>query len=116
MPIPPHISALQAAVPFLGWHAASRYAARAGDPAINDLVFGNPHEMPMPAYVAALAGRVVPQDKDWFAYKLSEPVATRTVAASLRTRTGAAFLPEDVFMTNGGFGAIAASLRVVASA
>jgi aspartate aminotransferase len=100
-------------VPFLRWHASSRYLTRAGDPAINDLVFGNPHEMPLPAYVAALAHRVVPQDKDWFAYKLSEPIATRTVAASLRARTGVAFAPEDVFMTNGGFAAIAASLRAL---
>jgi aspartate aminotransferase len=116
MKVAPHIAALQASVPFLRWHAASRYAPRAGDPAINDLVFGNPHEMPMPGYVAALAGRLVPQDKDWFAYKLSEPIATRTVSASLRARTGVAFSPEDVFMTNGGFAAIAASLRAVASA
>jgi aspartate aminotransferase len=113
MPPSPHVAAWQAAVPFLRWHASSRYLTRAGDPSINDLVFGNPHEMPLPAYVAALAHRVVPQDKDWFAYKLSEPIATRTVAASLRARTGVAFAPEDVFMTNGGFAAIAASLRAL---
>jgi aspartate aminotransferase len=111
MPVPPHIAAWQASVPFLRWHASSRHQQRAGDPSINDLVFGNPHEMPMPSYVSALAGRLVPQDKDWFAYKLNEPIATRTVAASLRARTGVGFSPEDVFMTNGGFAAIAAALR-----
>jgi aspartate aminotransferase len=116
MALPPHITALQTAVPFLRWHASSRYLTRAGDPAINDLVFGNPHEMPLHSYVAALAHRIVPQDKDWFAYKLSEPVATRTVAASLRARTGVAFASEDVFMTNGGFAAIAASLRALCAA
>ncbi len=115
MAIAPHIPALQASVPFLRWHASSRYLQRAGDSAINDLVFGNPHEMPMPSYVAALAGRLVPQDKDWFAYKLNEPIATRTVAASLRARTGVGFSPDDVFMTNGGFAAIAASLRALVS-
>ena len=113
MPLPPHIAAMQAAVPFLRWHAGSRHLQRAGDPTINDLVFGNPHEMPLPPYVAALAHSVIPQDKDWFAYKMNEPVATRTVAASLRARTGVAFAPEDAFMTNGGFAAIAVSLRAL---
>lgn len=114
MPLPPHLAALQASVPFLQWYATSRHATRVGDPAIADLVFGNPHDMPLPALVAALAHRVVPQDKDWFAYKMSEPVATHTVTESLRARTGLAFCPEDVFMTNGGFAALAACLRVVA--
>jgi aspartate aminotransferase len=114
MPLAPHLLPLRASVPFLQWYPSSRHAARAGDPSIADLVFGNPHQMPLPALVDALARNLVPQDKDWFAYKLSEPVATRTVAGSLRARTGLEFQPEDVFMTNGGFAALAASLRVVA--
>jgi aspartate aminotransferase len=112
----PHIPALQASVPFLRWFATSKHSARVGDPAIADLVFGNPHDMPLPAYVAALAHRVVPQDKDWFAYKMNEPIATRTVAESLRARTGLPFAPEDVCMTNGGFAAIASTLRAVCGA
>src|SRR6476659_849030 len=114
MPLPPHIAPLQASTPFMRWFENARISKRAGDPAIADLVFGNPHEMPLPAYVAALAKHLVPQDKDWFAYKMNTEPATRTVAASLRARTGLPFQPEDVFMTNGGFGAIATSLRVVA--
>lgn len=114
MEIAPHLAPLQASVPFLQWYPTSRHALRAGDPTIADLVFGNPHEMPLPGLVAALAHRAVPQDKDWFAYKMSEQIATRTVAESLRARTGLPFSPEDVFMTNGGFAALAASLRVVA--
>ena len=48
-----------------------------------------------------------PQDKDWFAYKMNTEPATRAVAASLRARTGLAFEHQDVFLTNGGFAAIA---------
>jgi aspartate aminotransferase len=114
MSIGSHLPPLRASVPFLDWYAASRHAARVGDPNIADLVFGNPHEMPLPQYVAALARQVEPRNKDWFAYKMSEPVATRTVAASLRARMGLDFSPDDVFMTNGGFAAIAACLRAVA--
>ena len=114
MTFPQHLAPLRAAVPFLHWYPTSRHAQRVGDPRIADLVFGNPHEMPLPPYVAALAHQVVPQNKDWFAYKMSEAVATRTVAATLSARTGMPFVPEDVFMTNGGFAAIAVSLRVCA--
>jgi aspartate aminotransferase len=111
MSVEPQTLHARASVPFLTWYESSRFAKRAGDPAIADLVFGNPHEMPIPAYVAALARHVQPQNKDWFAYKMSEPLATRTVAAALRARTGLEFSPDDIFMTNGGFAAIAASLR-----
>lgn len=114
MSFPAHLQPLRAAVPFLSWYPSSRHAQRVGDPRIADLVFGNPHEMPLPPYVAALAHQVVPQNMDWYAYKMSEAVATRTVADTLSARTGMPFVPEDVFMTNGGFAAIAVSLRVCA--
>jgi len=55
----------------------------------------------------------VPQDKDWFAYKLSEPASQRTVATTLSDRTGMAWDPADVAMTNGGFAAIAVALRTL---
>ncbi|HMI91391.1 MAG TPA: aminotransferase class I/II-fold pyridoxal phosphate-dependent enzyme [Polyangiales bacterium] len=114
MSFPAHLLPLRDCVPFLSWYPGSRHAQRAGDPRIADLFFGNPHDMPLPQYVAALAHQVVPQNKDWYAYKMSEEIATRTVAASLRARTGLEFAHEDVFMTNGGFAAIAVSLRVCA--
>ena len=39
---------------------------------VANFAVGNPQEMPLPAYVDALRRHVAPQDKDWFAYKLSE--------------------------------------------
>ena len=69
--------------------------------------------MPIPAYVDALQQHVVPLDKDWFAYKLSEPASQRTVADTLTARTGMTWDPEDMAMTNGGFAAIAVALRTL---
>jgi aspartate aminotransferase len=114
MSFPKHLVAQRDSVPFLRWYPSSRHAQRVGDPEIADLVFGNPHDMPLPPYVAGLAHQLVPQSKDWFAYKMNEPVPTQTVAKTLRARTGMDFVPEDVFVTNGGFAAIAVSLRVFA--
>jgi aspartate aminotransferase len=82
-------------------------------PDVANFAVGNPQEMPLPAYVDALRRNVEPQDKDWFAYKLSEPDSQRTVAATLTERTGMAWDPADVAMTNGGFAALAVTLRTL---
>lgn len=107
------ITQMRGTIPFLAWLAQSRYSARQHDPDIADFMFGNPQEMPIEAYVRALAEHVVPHDRSWFAYKLSESCATNVVATSLAERTGLTFEPEDVFMTNGGFAAIAVALRTI---
>ena len=107
------MDAIRASVPFLSWFPRSAYAERQKDPAIADFMFGNPHDMPIPAYVAGLARSIVPQDRAWFAYKMSEPIATQTVARTLTARTGLSFSPDDVAMTNGGFAAIAVAIRTV---
>jgi aspartate aminotransferase len=52
-------------------------------------------------------------DKDWFAYKLSEPRSQAAVARSLSERTGMAWEPADVAMTNGGFAALAVTFRAI---
>lgn len=83
------------------------------DPDVANFAVGNPQEMPLPAYVEALQRSVEPRDKDWFAYKLSEPASQRTVAATLTQRTGMAWDPDDVAMTNGGFAALATALRTL---
>lgn len=84
-----------------------------GEPDIANFAVGNPQEMPLTGYVDALRSRVEPLDKDWFAYKLSEPESQRTVAATLTARTGMDWDPADVAMTNGGFAAIAVALRTL---
>jgi aspartate aminotransferase len=87
--------------------------ARLRDPSAANFAVGNPQEMPLPGYVDAIRAALIPQDKDWFAYKFSEPGSQRTVARTLTRRTGIEWDPADVAMTNGGFAAIAVALRSI---
>jgi aspartate aminotransferase len=89
------------------------YEGYAHLPDISDFAVGNPHEMPLQRYVDALQKSIVPQNKDWFAYKLSEESARQTVSATLRAWRGLPFEAEDIMMTNGGFAAIAVALNAV---
>ena len=57
--------------PFLRFFEGPVWARR-DEPEVSNFAVGNPQEMPLPAYVDALARALPPQDKDWFAYKLSE--------------------------------------------
>jgi aspartate aminotransferase len=80
---------------------------------VANFAVGNPHEMALPGLVSTLRDHVEPRDPDWFGYKLSEPDAQRTVAATLTRRTGMDWDPADVAMTNGGFAAISVALRTL---
>ena len=102
----------QSVAPFLSFFGG-QFARLNTEPDVANFAVGNPQEMPLPEYVAALQHHLVPQDKDWFAYKLSESASQRTVAETLRTRTGLDWDPADVAMTNGGFAAIAVALRTL---
>lgn len=92
------------------------YAAMEKEPDVANFAVGNPHELAMPAYVAALRDELEPRDKDWYAYKMSEPNAQRVVAHSMSRLTGLEWDPADVHMTNGGFAAIAVALRTLMEA
>ena len=83
------------------------------DPGIADFTFGNPQELPLPGLVDALQRNAIPQDKDWFAYKMSEEEPRGVVAESLRGRTGIAFEAEDIALTTGAFGALAVTIRAL---
>ncbi len=98
--------------PFLSFFEGSM-ARWNGDPSIANFAVGNPQEMPLPGYVEALRAALVPQDKDWFAYKLSEPRSQAAVARGLSARTGIDWDPADVAMTNGGFAALAVTIRAI---
>ncbi|MEX1159142.1 MAG: aminotransferase class I/II-fold pyridoxal phosphate-dependent enzyme [Thermomicrobiales bacterium] len=94
----------------------STYMRRAGDPAICDFAFGNPHDMPMPNYVDVLQRALVPEDKNWFAYKMNEPASQQVVASSLSERFGMPFEPDDIALTAAGFAAIFVALTAVVDA
>ena len=105
--------AATAMAPFTSFFTESDWSRRRSEPGICDFVFGNPHEMPLPQFVQALQQSLQPQDKNWFAYKMSEPESTAVVAATLRERYGLPFAPEDILMTNGGFAAIGVALNAL---
>lgn len=92
----------------------SSYRAGVDDSDVRaDLTFGNPHEMPLPALVAAVTQRMQPQNPNWFAYKTSEEEARTVIAGALATELGLPFLPEDIAMTPGAFGAIALAFSLL---
>jgi aspartate aminotransferase len=110
---PTHTDRLRESIaPFLRFFTGP-YAQLEPDPEVANFAVGNPQELVMPGYVAAVGRQLEPRDKDWYAYKMSEPQATRTVADSLSRLTGLDWDPADVQMTNGGFGAIAVALRTL---
>ena len=103
----------QSVAPFLSFFNGP-FAQLNLEPDVANFAVGNPQEMPLATYVDALRSHVEPQNKDWFAYKLSEPESQRTVAETLTQRTGMDWDPADVAMTNGGFAALATAMRTLA--
>jgi aspartate aminotransferase len=105
------IQRLQATLqPVYDFFVSSCYARRAGDPAILDFAIGNPHELALPEFVAALQRWLPPQNKDWYGYPASLPQAQAAAAAGLNRRRGTAFQPDDIVLTNGAFAALSVSL------
>jgi len=86
---------------------------REGDPDVCDFTLGNPHDMPLPEFSAALQRWATPQNKDWYAYKMNERDAQEVVANSLRQQRGLPFEPDDIFLTNGAIAAIAVTLALL---
>jgi aspartate aminotransferase len=104
------LAAREAVAPVIRFMTRTPWIAKMGDPAMSDFVLGNPQEMPLPGFVEALGRWSVPRDKNWFAYKNSEPEAQAVVAASLRERRGVPFEDRDICLTNGAFAALAVTL------
>jgi aspartate aminotransferase len=90
--------------------ALQRLATQAG---ACDFRFGNPQEMPLPQIQQAITKAAEPKNKDWFAYKFSDPAATKVAVESLNERVGVEFDEQDIAMTTGAFGALATTLRAI---
>ena len=107
------LAAQRQSVPFFDWYASSPHQlVGSGDGKI-DLLFGNPQDMPIPAYVDVLRRHLEPEDPGWFAYKLNEPGATTAAAEGLRRHTGLLWEAQDVAITNGGWAAIGVAIRML---
>lgn len=84
-----------------------------GDADICDFVFGNPHEMPLAGFTAALQRHIVPQNQQWHAYKNSERSSQEIIAASLAAQRDMRFEVDDILMTNGAFAGLAVVLHTL---
>jgi aspartate aminotransferase len=113
-PISQHVEAARrASWPFVEFLLQSAWGRRLGDEGICDFVVGNPHEMPLPAYVEAIRRASVPLRPDWFGYKTNEPAAREAAAISLRDRLDIPFESEDLFLTKGASSALTIALSTI---
>lgn len=116
-PVAMRITALgQAMHHFTDYLEASSYFEKSTLPNINNFALGNPQDMPLDSFVEAVKHAADPRDKNWFAYKLSEPQSQEIVATSLSKELGIPFEPTDIAMTNGAFGALTVAMHVVLDA
>ncbi|MDR6415799.1 aminotransferase class I/II-fold pyridoxal phosphate-dependent enzyme [Pseudarthrobacter sulfonivorans] len=91
--------------------SSSRRKSRTGG---CDFTFGNPHQMPPDRYVNTLRDALTPQNDQWFAYQTNGEAAREAAAESLQHLLDVPFRPEDIYLTTGGFAAIALALKTVA--
>jgi len=91
--------------PEMGRHAA--------DPAACIFIAGNPQELALPEYVRTLQRWAEPKDKDWFGYKMSHRPALVAAAEGLSKELGLSFDADDILLTRGAHGGLAAALNVV---
>lgn len=85
-------------------------------PAANDFLLGNPHEPVLPEFVEALQRNSAPTNKEWFAYKMNEPEATRVVVGTLNQTLRHTFSTDHVLMTNGTFASLAVCMNALVDA
>ena len=102
--------------PLLRFINHSTWGQREEQSRICDLTFGNPHEMPLTQYIEALQRAIVPQNKDWFAYKKSESKVQSVVSSSLSKRLRHQFEAEDICLTNGAIAGLHIVLNTIVDA
>ncbi len=91
--------------PEMGRHVA--------DPAASNFIAGNPQQLASPQYVRTLQRWAEPKDKDWFGYKMPHRPALAAAADGLSKELGLSFGTDDIVLTRGAHGGLAAALNVV---
>ena len=104
---------VQALGPVLWFFRESTWSKRLGDPTLCDFVAGNPHDLPLPEIVDALQRRAVPENKDWFAYKMNDENSQAVAARALSAEHGIPYDPLDLTLTPGTFGALSVAMRTI---
>jgi aspartate aminotransferase len=94
-------AALAAVEPLQRYIEQTGWFYRLTEPGICDFTIGNPHDVPPPGFVEALASKVTPQNDRWYAYKMNEPGPRAVLAKSLKAWRGIDFDEKDIFLTNG---------------
>lgn len=105
---------LQGMAPFMRFMGGPVFAQAVSDPNGCNFVFGDPHEPPLPGFVAALQQHATPRNNGWFAYKLNEEEPRRVLADALRDWRKIDFEPDDIYLTNGAFAGLMVALKSVA--
>lgn len=117
LPFSNHIqSVLDASMPLFRFATGPLYNDNVSKPGVSDFAFGNPHDMPVAGFAETLQKWSVPQNKDWYAYKRSEPEAQQAVVESLRAWRDVEFEPNDIFLTTGAFAALTVALGALVDA
>ena len=91
----------------------SSISRQADNPAASNFMFGNPQDLPIPAFSDALRRWAEPQHKDWFAYQTYQRPAQEAVAAALQARYALGFAADDVLLTTGAFGGLSMLLTTL---
>lgn len=107
------LQAQQSVAYLVDYMNSNEFLQRGDDPENCDFALGNPHEMPLGSFVEAMAKWSVPQNKDWFAYKLNEEGSRQAVVDSLLEWRGVEYELDDIFLTTGAFGALAVALNTL---
>jgi aspartate aminotransferase len=94
-------AALDAVEPLRRFIEESGWFTRLAEPGGCDFTIGNPHDLPPPGFVEALAAKLAPQNDRWYAYKMNEPGPRAILARSLKAWRGIDFEEQDIFLTNG---------------
>lgn len=102
--------------PIITFYNESNWAKQNQEPNICDFTFGNPHDKPLEPYVDAVQNSLVPQNKDWFAYKQSVPEAQEVIAKTITTYLDHTFNPEDICITNGAFAGLNVVIKTIVDA
>lgn len=91
-------------------------SVRAHAEGVCDFTAGTPQEIASRRYVDALMRWTEPRSTDWFGYKGAHRPAQEAAAASLSAELGLPFQADDILLTRGAHGALAAALGAVVDA
>jgi aspartate aminotransferase len=78
-----------------------------------DFLAGNPQELAMPEYVAAIQRALVPDSPSYYSYGPPFADSIRVVAGALGERLGLDLDPADVFLTRGAAAGLQLAMRAV---